>query len=129
MTGKMYEKVKNSRVVSVKEIVALAVLFVLCVGFVVYLAFAPQGLYVEVYIDGELEYNLPISENTTVELEGLGTIHIENGSVTFVDSTCPDHICERMSGISGSGQQIICLPNKLVIKISGESELNVDAVT
>ena len=35
-------------------------------------------------------------------------------------SDCDDHICEHMKAISRPGENIICLPHRLVITIVGE---------
>lgn len=44
-------------------------------------------------------------------------IEIEGGRVRVTDSPCPDKICEKMGWISKKGQQILCVPNQLIISI------------
>ena len=46
----------------------------------------------------------------------------ENGKVYAQNSVCPDGVCEHSLPITKSGDSIICLPNKIMIKISGEGE-------
>ena len=38
------------------------------------------------------------------------------------DTSCPDHLCEKMGRISSSGQSIICLPNRVVVEITGAAQ-------
>lgn len=69
-------------------------------------------------------------DNTVMELSleqdgrydvdtGLYTIHLEvrDGAVGFVDSPCPDHICEHYGFLSQADQQAVCLPAKAVLMI------------
>lgn len=69
------------------------------------------------------EYSL--YENRTIEL-GYADIVVEDGTVRVEDSTCRDGICENEGRISRAGESIICVPNRLKITVSGNSE--VDAV-
>lgn len=50
---------------------------------------------------------------------GLYIIHLEvrDGAVGFVDSPCPDHICEHYGFLSQADQQAVCLPAKAVLMI------------
>lgn len=62
-------------------------------------------------------------EDGTIELDAL-TVVIENGSVRVINSTCADGICEKSGAITRAGQRIICLPNKTVVELIGESDLD-----
>ena len=35
-------------------------------------------------------------------------------------SSCPDHICENTGKVKFVGEQIVCLPNRVSVTISGE---------
>lgn len=64
------------------------------------------------------------------EKGGTNTIHIdEKGVVTMIDANCPDQVCvTSFPPISKNGEQIICLPHKLIVEIqggeTGEGDLN-----
>jgi hypothetical protein len=45
----------------------------------------------------------------------------------MIDADCPDKLCEKQGKISKNGQSIICLPNKIVIKINSDTDTDVDA--
>lgn len=103
--------------------VVLIVLLLVLVGLTIYFAVSPEkGGTAEIYLDGELYKTLPLTENATVELDHLIVI-VQNGSVRVEDADCPDKICEKRGEISKSGQSIVCLPNRVVIKISGKGEV------
>lgn len=68
----------------------------------------------------------------TVET-GLGTnvIEIKDGKVSVSDADCPDKLCAKQGAISKAGESIVCLPHKLVVRITGDeaAESTYDAVT
>ena len=57
------------------------------------------------------------------------TIQLEPGRVRIAESACPGLDCVHTGWISLAGQQIICLPNRLVISLTGASDPDFDAVT
>ena len=40
------------------------------------------------------------------------------GKVWVTDASCPDKICEHYGKISGDGEVIVCLPNRLIIQVA-----------
>lgn len=52
----------------------------------------------------------------------------ENGEVWMIRSSCPDLICVNHRAVSETGENIICLPHKLVIEITGAQEQDLDGV-
>jgi hypothetical protein len=92
--------------------------------------FAMPGQTVTVFADGELYGVYSLYENQTVEIEsanGHNTMEIKGGQVSMIDADCPNKDCIKFGSISQTNQTIICLPNKVSLKISGESDL--DAIT
>ncbi len=67
------------------------------------------------------EYSL--SENREIILEHSKII-VEDGTVRVENSDCKDKICENFGRISKAGESIICIPNKLSVRISGDGEVD-----
>lgn len=57
------------------------------------------------------------------------TVRAERGRICIDHSDCPSQDCVRTGWISQPGQQIICLPNRLVISLSGSDPAPFDAMT
>lgn len=53
----------------------------------------------------------------------------QDGNVQMIKSNCPDQICVQHYPISDTGENIICLPHKVVIAVTGESDGELDGVT
>lgn len=60
---------------------------------------------------------------------GYNVIEVENGKISIVKASCPDKICIETGCIQDDLVPIVCLPNKLMIKIEGEKENTMDAIT
>jgi hypothetical protein len=80
------------------------------------------------YGDGDtLFIDLTIKEKKTYEVEGYyGIVKIEavNGKVRVLEETSPLHLCSKQGYISETYESIICLPNKVIINIEADDELD-----
>ena len=77
-------------------------------------------VYIEV--NGSQHSVVPLSEDTEINIENVGTVIIEDSKVRIENALCNDKVCEHMGEISQSYQSIICLPNRTIIKIISNSE-------
>lgn len=65
-------------------------------------------------------YDMPLNENATLVVHssaGENTVVVEGGTVRVSEADCPNQDCVHQGGISNAGQQIVCLPHKLVVSI------------
>lgn len=96
-------------------------------------AFYPkgQGNTVLVMVDGQQVAELPLDTDGELPVDGYEEfslrVIVEDGVCYVMDSTCPDLICQNHAPVSGAGEQIVCLPGRTVVTVTGE-EGEVDAV-
>lgn len=111
----------------------LAIGLVLLLAVSVALCFLPrnrqQGIYAEIYQNGEKIKTIPLDEAQSIVVTGTyrNEITIADGRIAITYSNCPGEDCVHSGWISGPGRSIVCLPNKLEIRISGQ-ENDVDFV-
>ena len=82
--------------------------------------------YAEIWSDGALvkQVSLQIDQTFTVEGEfGTNVITVSDGKIGVTEADCPDHYCMHR-GMCNSGAQIVCLPNRLVIKFVGDDPVD-----
>ena len=58
---------------------------------------------------------------------GTAFLVVEEGHAHLENAPCPLKLCEAMGSIDRSGELIVCLPNRIVVKVDGPEE--VDAVS
>ena len=74
--------------------------------------------------------DLTTDQELTIAAEnGYNTLLVENGTISVSDADCGDHTCIHTGRISREGEQIVCLPHKLVIEIAGGEASELDAST
>ncbi len=109
----------------------IAIFACVSMGFWFYQTFQSFDQVV-IEVNGSLYGTYDISEDQTIEIvadgEVCNTILIEDETVTMITSTCPDHLCEHQGTISKNGQQIVCLPNKVVVQLKGQEETEYDSI-
>lgn len=79
---------------------------------------------VEIYRDGELLVRMPIEDDGeyTVVGEYTNRILIEGGRAYMAESDCPGGDCLHSGSISSIGRSIVCLPNRVEVRINGAPE-------
>lgn len=88
---------------------------------------------VVVMVDGETYGTYDLNEDQTISINhGSNILKIQDKEAKIIEADCPDKLCVHQSPISKSNQSIICLPNKLVVKIvaghGNEDSEDVDTV-
>ena len=91
------------------------------------------GATVSVLVDGEVFGEYSLFEDRAIDIEngfGYNRIVIKKGSVYVESADCPDKYCVTHKPINGADENIICLPHRLVVSVSGGgNEKEIDGVT
>ena len=73
-----------------------------------------------IYGDSNTKLTFPLEKDADYDVDtGYLTVHIriQDGAARFVDSPCPDHICESFGWLSEEDQTATCLPARAVLSI------------
>ena len=130
------EKYRKKRIHDI--VLGLALLIVAMTLFVVDITKASNddgNKTVVISIDGEKKSEYPLKEDGVYLLEGshLGTnkLVIKDGEAYIEEASCPDKQCVKQGKISKAGEMLVCLPNRVVVKIihANEEEPVIDGVS
>lgn len=92
-----------------------------------------EGVQVLVRVDGVVTQRFSLSEPRSYTIqtrdEGVNKLRIDDGAVWLESANCPDCLCVKQGKIRYAGESIICLPHGVVVELSGQDELALDAVT
>ena len=108
-------------------VIMLAVL--IGVNFVMYTG-SGKGELVVVYQEGEKIQELSLHKDREILIENSYTnkLKVENGKVSIAESDCPGMDCVHSGWIWEKGRSLVCLPNRVEVRIEGETESDVDFI-
>ncbi len=72
---------------------------------------------VEYSLNEDIEVNL-----SDYQQNGYNILVIKDGFAYIKEASCKDHICVNHNKVKYVGETITCLPNKTVIKITGDKQ-------
>lgn len=83
------------------------------------------GTKVTISRDGEILMTCSLSGNRTIPIPDSGgkvtnTLEIRNGKAKMVQADCPDGLCLHQKAISIKNENIVCLPNRVVVTVTGD---------
>ncbi len=119
------------KIIGTTVLTAALIIYLLFAGFV----FGEQPESVTIFVDGKeyASYNLAeISGVKKVEVNtelGHNTIEISSDGARVTEASCPDKTDIQSGKISKPGQMLVCVPNRVTVRITGKSEAKVDKVT
>ena len=132
-------KKKKSNMITAGDVIFILLVVAASVASMILLARATAGekgsmALVEVDAKEVLRINLsadqPRKTYTVHGMFGPSTIEVEIGRVRMLASTCRDKICVGTGWVDAPGKDIICLPNRVVVRVIGERKPGrVDTVT
>lgn len=111
------------------SVFAIAIASIILLNTIVY-AGKPDGVVIE--LNGKLyaKYDFSsINSQKMVEINteyGYNVIEIQaSGKVRVTKASCPDQLDVAMRWINKPNQMLVCLPNRLVVRLVGKPEIDV----
>ena len=109
------------------DIKLILILFIISLIFYVLLRQSNNGEYANVYYENNIIKKIDLKKDDIYIVEGYNgeiKIEVKNNKIRVVEETSFYNICSKKGFVSSSLDPIICLPNKVVIKIESSNELD-----
>jgi len=115
-------------VTSMDKKIAVAILLMgaLLGGAVIYWrALTPEGQRATILVDNATVQTVrldPTGEKRQLVVQGVRgetVIEVQGSYIRIIASDCPDKLCIKMGRKSRPGEVIVCLPNRVVVRIDG----------
>ncbi len=100
--------------------ILFAAVFLLLIFICVFIILKKDGTTADIYCDGELYKSIDLSKVKkayTVDIDGKNTVLVEPGAISMKSALCPDKLCVKQGRITNGEYPIVCLPNKVIVKI------------
>lgn len=82
---------------------------------------------VEIYVNNKIYKTITINEDEDLKIEiesEYNHIKVHNGGVEMLEASCNDKVCVNTGFISKASERIVCMPNKVVIKVKTSRDVN-----
>ena len=90
------------------------------------------GAMVKVTVDGKVYGTYDLEKEQTIDIKAgdktINILKISDGKAKMLTADCPDQLCVHQQAISKESQTIVCLPNKVVVEVTGNTKKDYDAV-
>lgn len=141
-----------NRIINKRDIILFIVVICIAIsGFVILNLIKESGGTVTVSVDGKITDSYPLSKDQTIiinpedqtiiidpdeenpknqinQYKNYNKLVIKNGTAEIVEADCPDKLCVKQRTISSTNETIVCLPHKVIVKIEGGKEADIDGV-
>jgi hypothetical protein len=98
----------------------------LCIALSVAFLRGGEAQYAQVFSDGKLvaNFSFAVDQEKTIESEyGINVVTVKSGKIAVTHADCPDGYCMKRGFCSG-GTEIVCLPNRLIIRFCAQQEID-----
>ena len=114
------------------DFIIIGVVLVMAGALAAALAFHSSGdkLYAEVWQDDRLVERVELTDTTdrTIDLDGHNVIVLSGKTAVMQSADCPDQVCVRTGRLTRAGQVAVCLPHRVILKLTGTSTDGIDAI-
>lgn len=112
---------KNGKTLYVNDIILNCVIVAFCIAVPLIIKTRQNGGNLTVVVSGKdgFEERFSLSDNVTMEHDGV-VIKICQNKVSVISSDCPDGLCVKTKDAKDIGDSIVCVPNKVSVKIASE---------
>lgn len=120
------------KLITKTDILIIAVIVLAIVLSFVIKSFSKENLVAEIYFDGKVVDKINLSAKEEKEIitgqNNKTVIIAKDGEIYFSSSCCEDEICVKSGKLNKNGDFASCLPEKVVVKVVGEKDENIDAI-
>ena len=111
-----------------KWVILIGLVLVLSLGLSVWFLMPREAsTHAQIISDGNILkiVDLRIDQEFTVPSSdgGYNIVTVHQGAIAVTEASCPDHYCMKR-GFCNGGAQIVCLPNRLVIRFLQDDEID-----
>ena len=79
-------------------------------------------------VSGEEYGSYSLEEDQVIKVGDTNVCEIKDKKVSMISADCPDQLCIHQRTIQLQGETIVCLPNKVVLEITGTRQTDQEAL-
>ena len=102
-------------------------LVIILIIFIIFMFQNNNNKIALVYYENKMILKIDLSKNDEYIVDGYnGKVYLEvkNNQIRVKEENSPKHLCSYQGFISKTYETIVCMPNKIIIKIDAEEDLD-----
>ena len=114
------------------KILIISLIIISAASYPVAKYLASRGSYLEIEVEGQTRSVVRMDRDRDITVEGrLGptVIRIDDDGARFIQSPCIDKKCIESAPIKDAGEIAVCVPNRVMIRVLGESRIETDFIS
>lgn len=113
------------------KILIVIILTVALLAFIMHSLIGGKGANcVTVKVNGKIQGVYSLAEEKEIVInQGTNILQIKNGKADMIEADCPDKLCVNQKAVSKNNENIICLPNKVIVEVDSSENSEFDAVS
>lgn len=108
------------------DIKLIVVIFVIVTLSIIFInIFKKTGSFAKVYYEDDLILKIDLSKDGNYKVNGYNgevLIEVKDNKIRVDRENSSRHLCSKQGFIDSTTQTIVCLPNKIIIKIEGKDQ-------
>lgn len=128
----MKKRISRNDVIFLVILLAVTAVFLVVYERTVTRADAGASASVRVTVDGSVYGTYALGEEQEIPIvqDGVTTnvLTIRDGKADMMEADCPDKLCVHQKAISKNHEMIVCLPNKVVVEVTGSEDNGFDSI-
>ncbi len=116
---------KNIKLFRKSDLIIIAAVAVIALALFIPGLAAKESLTATVYVDGKITETIvldSVDEAYTFSPKEGTEVRVEQGRICFSSAVCRDKLCVNSGWLTKNGQTAACLPERIVISISGSKD-------
>ncbi len=100
---------------------------IMVIIFIVIRFSSKKGNVAEVFYEDEVILKIDLSKDGEYTVNGLlgdVVLEVKDNKIRVKSENSDKHICSKEGYIGDSGKSLICLPNKIIVKIISDNEID-----
>ena len=117
------------------DFIFFGVIIILLIGILVwfYFLYPTNGDSVTITIDGDVYGVYSLEEEQEIPIPNKdgkisNILLISSGKAKMIEADCPDKLCMNQNSIYRNNENIVCLPNRIVVTVTSKESEEIDAI-
>ena len=117
------------------DFIFFGVIIILLIGILVWFHFLhpTNGDSVTITIDGDVYGVYSLEEEQEIPIPNKdgkisNILLISSGKAKMIEADCPDKLCMNQNSIYRNNENIVCLPNRIVVTVTSKESEEIDAI-